>query len=183
MLNKMLSSKYDIIFFQETHSSPDIENTWDKDWPGQIIYNHGENNARGTIIAFNPKLHPIIHDIIIDDQGRSIILDCPILKHHITLVNIYAPNTDDVASPFFECIFKELGKLPNKTKIMAGDFNVMLNTENYKLGGNPELHQMPRNIILNIIENFNLTNIWHHLHPQEKHFTYFKLKPKKVFHD
>ena len=55
MFNKMLSSQYDIIFFQETHSTPDIENTWNKDCPGQIIYNHGENNARGTIIAFNPK--------------------------------------------------------------------------------------------------------------------------------
>ena len=40
---------------------------------------------------------------------------------------------------------------------------------------------MPRNIILNNIENFNLTDIWRHLHPQEKQFTYFKLKPKKVF--
>ena len=81
-------------FFKRTHSTPDIENTWDKDLPGQIIYNYDENNARGTIIAFNPKLHPIIHDIIVDDQERSIILDCTILKHHITLVNIYTPNTD-----------------------------------------------------------------------------------------
>ena len=40
---------------------------WDKDWPVQIIYNCGENNARGTIITFNPKLHRIIHDIIVDD--------------------------------------------------------------------------------------------------------------------
>ena len=52
---------------------------WDKDWPGQIIYNHGENNTRGTIIACNPKLHPIMHDTIVDDQGRSIILDFSIL--------------------------------------------------------------------------------------------------------
>ena len=66
-------------FFQETHSIPDIENTWDKDWSGWIIYNHGEINARGTIIALNPKFHPILHDIIVDDQGRSIILDCTIL--------------------------------------------------------------------------------------------------------
>ena len=103
----MLSSQYDIILYQETHSTPDIGNTWDKDWPDQIIYNHGENNARGTIIAFNPKLHPIIHDIIVDDQGRSIILDCTILTHCITLVNIYALNTDGLASPFFESTFKE----------------------------------------------------------------------------
>ena len=64
---------------------------------------------------------------------------------------------------------------------MAGDFNVVLNTDNDKLGGNSELHHMPRNIILNNIKNFNLTNIWHQLYPQEKQCTYFKLKPKKGF--
>ena len=56
------------MFFQEICNTLHIENTRVKDWPGQIIYNHGENNARCTIIAFNPKLHPIAHDIIIDDQ-------------------------------------------------------------------------------------------------------------------
>ena len=107
MFNKMLSSQYDIIFFM-THTAP------------QILKTHGikiglaklsiiiKNNARGTIITFNPQLHPIIHDIIVDDQGRSIILDCTILKHHIILVNICAPNTDGVASPFFESTFKEI---------------------------------------------------------------------------
>ena len=66
-----------------------------------MIYNHGENNARGATIAFNPKLQPIVHDIIVDDQGRLVILDCTILKHCITLVNIYGPNTDTSASCFF----------------------------------------------------------------------------------
>ena len=60
-------------------------------------------------------------------------------------------------------------------------YTTVLNTDNDKLGGNPELHQMARNIILNNIQNFNLTDIWHHLHSQEKQFIYFKLKPKKVF--
>ena len=58
---------------------------------------------------------------------------------------------------------------------------MVLNTDNDKLGGISELHKMPRNIILNNLENFNLTDIWHHLHPQEKQFTYFKLKSKNVF--
>ena len=106
IFNKMLSSQYDI-FFQETHSTTDIEKKWDKDWPGQIIYDHGENNARGTIMAINPKLCPIIHGIIVDDQGRSIILDCTILKHCITLVNVYAPTINDLASPLFESTFKD----------------------------------------------------------------------------
>ena len=42
IFDKILSSKYDITFFQEMHTTQNIENTWDKDWPGQIIYNHGK---------------------------------------------------------------------------------------------------------------------------------------------
>ena len=110
------------------------------------------------MIAFCPKLHPPVHNTIVDAKGRSIILDFTILEHHITLVNIYGLNTDASSFPFFESSFKELGKLPNKTKIIAGDFNIILNTDNEKFGGNAELHQMPRNIPNNTV-NFNLTDI------------------------
>ena len=51
-------------------------------------------------------------------------------------MNILEPSTDDLASPFFESTFKELGKLPNKTNIIAGDFNMVVNTDSDKLGGN-----------------------------------------------
>ena len=70
------------------------------------LSNHGESDARGTIIAFSPKLHPVVHDTIVDDQGRSIILDCLIFKHHITLVNIYGPNTDASAEPSLKVLLR-----------------------------------------------------------------------------
>ena len=54
-----------------------------------ILYNHGENNARDTMIAFQPLIKPIIHNTIHDDQGRYIILDCTIFEHQFTFVNIY----------------------------------------------------------------------------------------------
>ena len=69
--NKPFSPQYDIMFFQEAHITSDIKNNWYKEWLSQITY-HGENNARGTMKAFNPKLHPIAHNTIVDDQGRSI---------------------------------------------------------------------------------------------------------------
>ena len=113
-----------------------------------------------------------------EDQLTLTIQSLSIILHSS---NIYAPNSDTLAFPFFESTFKEFGKIPNKTKIIPRDINVVLNADNDKLGGNSELHQMPRNIILNNIENFNLTNIWCHLHPQYKQFMYLKLKPQKGF--
>ena len=40
---------------------------------------------RGTIIAFHVKLNLILYDTMVDERGRSIILDCTIFKHCITL--------------------------------------------------------------------------------------------------
>ena len=109
------------------------------------------------------KLHLIVQDTIVDDPRRSIILDCRISSTALHLQICIDLTLMSQTSPFFESTFKELCKLPNKTKSIVGDF--VLNTDNDKFGGNAELHQMPRNIILNYIENLNLTEIWHHLHP------------------
>ena len=116
IFNKFYSAKYDIILLQETHSTPEIEQVWNKEWPGLLLYNHGENNARGTMIAFKPHIKPIIHNTIHDDQGRCIILDCTIFEHRFTFVNIYGPNIDEQASHFYEHIFNEIYASPNDTK-------------------------------------------------------------------
>ena len=50
-------------------------------------------------MASNPKLNPILHDIILNGTGRSIIHKLYIFKHNITLVNIYEPNTDAPGAP------------------------------------------------------------------------------------
>ena len=64
---KFISAKYDIMLFQETHSTPEIEQIWNKKLLGLLLYNHGENNARGTIIAFKPHIMLFIHNTIYDD--------------------------------------------------------------------------------------------------------------------
>ena len=39
-----------IICLQETHSTPDIEQKWKLEWGGNILFSHGESNARGCCI-------------------------------------------------------------------------------------------------------------------------------------
>ena len=50
--NMLLSAKYDMILLQEIHTTPEIEQVWNKEWPGLLLYNFGENNTRGTMIVF-----------------------------------------------------------------------------------------------------------------------------------
>ena len=37
--SNMLKDNYDIIFFQKGHSTPEIENEWNREWPGLRIHN------------------------------------------------------------------------------------------------------------------------------------------------
>ena len=58
---------------------------------------------------------------------------------------------------------------------------MVLHTDNDKLGGNAELYQKLRNIILSNMENFNFTDIWHYLHPQENSLHISTWDPKMFF--
>ena len=37
--------KADIIFLQETYSTPDVINSWKYQWPGDMFYSHGTNHS------------------------------------------------------------------------------------------------------------------------------------------
>ena len=42
---------------QETYSTPDIEEEWERDWGGQMIFSHGSNHSRGVLILLAPGLN------------------------------------------------------------------------------------------------------------------------------
>ena len=39
-----------IIMLQETHSTPNSELVWEREWGSKIYFSHGANNARGVAI-------------------------------------------------------------------------------------------------------------------------------------
>ena len=78
IFNTFPSGKYDLITFQETHSTPEIEQIWNKRWAGLLSYNNGENDARGTMVVYKLHIKPIIHNAIHDHHSQYIIFDCTI---------------------------------------------------------------------------------------------------------
>ena len=131
--------KPDIIMFQETHSSVKDEEKWSEDWSkwdSNIYYAHGETNSRGVCTLINPSLSSEIHQIIKSPAGRYIIMDISINNRRLTLVNIYAPNSDE--PEFFLQLIKDMDDLENDDRIIAGDFNCVLNNDMDKKGGSDE---------------------------------------------
>ena len=42
-----------ILCLQETHSVKEDENIWQNEWGGRVLFCHGTNKSRGTMICVN----------------------------------------------------------------------------------------------------------------------------------
>lgn len=90
IFNFLKFKNYSVIFLQETHSSVDCISLWEKEWGSSCFFCHGTNNSRGTAILLSKSLKCKIHDIILDPNGRYIIIQMIIGEYVLGLASIYA---------------------------------------------------------------------------------------------
>ena len=160
-----------IAMLQETHSKIGDEIKWKKEWGGEIIFSHGSSSSRGTCILFAPNVDIVIHDKLIDSNGRFIILNVTINEVKVTLANIYGPNNDDEA--FFVDVFQHIDEMGNDDRIIGGDFNCVLNNDKDKKGGRANhINKNSQQLINMYVDETNLVDIWRAQHSTEKRFTY-----------
>ena len=167
-----------IIFLQETHSMGNLEKIWRTQWGGDIYFAHGDSNSRGVAILVKKNIPLKINDLISDDNGRYIILDAHVGDKDITLANLYAPNED---SPnFFLEVIEHIENLPNDNRIIAGDFNLVLNTSIDKSGGRLLTHERSKETLELWMQETDLLDIWRHQHPDKYMFTWLRRRPTLV---
>ena len=116
----------DILIIRETHSTPEIENIWQSQWGGRVIYSHSTNKARGIAVFSTKEVYPLITNIIKDAEGRYIVFDLCWDNYYVTVAAIYAPNHDD--PKFFKHI-DTLMKDRKEHKIIIGDFNLTIDVD------------------------------------------------------
>lgn len=141
----LVKENSDIIFLQETYSTPGVENIWKSQWRGDIFLSHGSEHSGGVMILLKEKFDCEIKVQREDEQGRFIILKSLIQGQPIVLVNIYAPNKIKDQCTFFEKIQKQLDELEleeNCDVIIRGDFNVILDADLDGTGGKPHVKRI-----------------------------------------
>ena len=131
--------KYDVIFLQEVHSVKCNEGFWRSQWSGRIHFSHGESNARGVCVLFSKKFAGKVKYIHKDTEGRFLAIEICIEGLNFVLCNIYAPNSDE--PQFFDKIQKCIAEIPIDMKIIAGDFNLVLDIDKDKQGGIPTTNE------------------------------------------
>ena len=167
---------FNVIFLQEMHCTRLSERFWKSEWGHAMYMAPGESDSRGTGILIKNNCPHEIHTILSDPQGWYIILDISFGDFRVTIANIYGPNKDD--PEFFKQVFEFIENLPNDNRIIGGDFNVVLDNQRDKKGGNPD-HSNCRSqqLIQDWITDTGLIDIWRYLNPEKEVYTWFKSKP------
>ena len=171
-------NKFDVVFLQETYCSEKNENTWKNEWNGNIVYAHGSNHSKGTMILFKSGFDCKIIQQKCDSNGRFIILEIEVEGNVFILVNIYAPNKETEKRSFFKDVYavmKSMEITPEKQIIAGGDWNSIFESID-KCGGKQQGGNVVQELS-DIINELDLVDVWRIRNPLLKRFTYRQKTP------
>ena len=125
----------DIIFLQETYSTPQTIKRWEAEWGGKIAYSHGSSHSRGVMILFKPRLDVSIEKISTDNYGGCVLVETILGDKKTVFVNIYAPNEARHQISFLDELSNSfLREYINDNVVVGGDFNCVINSSDKRDG-------------------------------------------------
>ena len=115
----------------------------------------------------------MINEIIRDNTGRFLLLDTTFEGQTLILANAYAPTKDnqDLQYKFIEFVQERLFEYSEKNLLLGGDFNICLQAAIDKKGGRAEKQSKCAEKLTDIMEEYNLIDIWRLLNYESRRFT------------
>jgi exonuclease III len=169
-----------IIYLQETYSLPGDEIIWEKEWDGTVYMSHGTRHSCGVAILIPKQYKCDIKEVIIGKQGRSIILRGTFNDNNLTLLNYYAPTSDksneqqQQLQEILPTIHKYFAEI-----IWGGDMNMILEPHIDKYQNTDKITKYATKI-RQILEEYDLCDIWRLLHPDKRRYTWRRNTPKGI---
>ena len=160
-----------IVFLQETHSSEDTYNEWHDDFKVRIFFSHGTQSSCGVMIGFLGSITFLPKSICKDKNGRILIIEAEIDDETFILINFYNSNTETEqvkSMNDLENLLQNFDINPSKNIVFAGDFNVVA------CSGTPSLKKKSVSKIIQLLEKYNLSDIWRIQNPSSNRYTYRK---------
>ena len=75
----------DLLVLQETHSEAAIEQVWEAEWGGRMLFSHGTSASRGIAVCMDKNIFAKVVNVYKDLEGRLIVFD---IKENETVVMI-----------------------------------------------------------------------------------------------
>ena len=166
----------EVVFLQETHSTPKVARYWASQWGGKIYYAHGTSNSRGVAILLKKNVPIEVHNVDLSEEGRYIILYTTFKGHKVALVNVYAPNED--APNFFRKVFQRIANFQAADfLVITGDMNLAIDPLVDRLGSIAN-NNLARDRLISELEGLEMVDIWRTLKPDINGYTWRRNNPK-----
>ena len=123
------------------------------------MFREFSSSKAGVGILFNNNFQfNILTKYYTDPEGSFIIVDVETEGKILTLVDMYAPNSDDPI--FFRGVSEKMSSFECDLIVFGGDFNLVCDVEKDKKGGAPTTHWISKEEVFSLKEHFELVDIW-----------------------
>ena len=170
------SLESDILLLQETHSDKKDEFLWKNQWGEQAWFSSFSSNSRGVAILIRKSILVKTLSVFYDPEGRFLILKAILNELHVTLVNIYSPNSDD--PDFLLNVFAEIDKINSPILIIGGDYNCTIGPLDYQGTRSQHSNRKTSEMLSLIMEEYDLVDVWRHFHPSLRQYTRHQKSPR-----
>ena len=141
-----------------------------------MYFSGNKSRSMGVGFLFNKTLNVNVASMKEIIEGRMLALDIEINKKELILVNIYGPNKENIT--FFQKIETFCNDKDNC--IFGGDFKIVLNPEVDKSGGNKNTHPRSMSKLKEIMDTFDLVDVWRAFNQDKKAFTWHSNTRPKI---
>ena len=111
-----------------------------------------------------------INQVNKDKEGRMLKVQADLFEYPLTLINIYAPNTDD--PQFYRNLFLESSQIHGQC-IIGGDINLILNPCLDKSNNSHVSLSKAATALKEGMKDFGYLDIWRVRNPNERDYSYY----------
>lgn len=144
-------------------------------WVGKVFSSPGTSKSRGVSILINKAVNFNETNVLIDSDGRYVIVYGQLLDTPIALCNIYAPNFD--RPEFFPNLSQLLLDLGDIQIILGGDFNQILDQDLDRSLARCNMESRSAAAIRQLATDLGLKDIWRLMHPDGRDYSFFFFPP------
>ena len=163
-------TKIDILFLQETHSAPQDEISWKKQFQTSYLYfSHDTTSAGGLLIAIKQHLPFVLSHLIV--HQHYILLHCTIADEDYVFVNVH--NRIPISKRYrykitqwLDNIWENVQNYPTPRILLGGDFNLCIDDDGSVLSKIPA-----SKILREFISETEMIDCWRLLNPDSVRYT------------
>ncbi len=173
VLTRLQHLKGDVMFLQETHlKTPDVRRI-KRARMSHVFHLKFADKVRGAAIIIHKRVMFEPRNVILDTDGRYVIVLGILQSIPVVLVSVYAPTWDD--DQFFTRLFAKIPDADSHRIIMGGDFNLVQNVILDRSSPTQTTLSKSATVVKSFASQLGITDPWRFKNPHSRAFSFFSM--------